>query len=187
MGFYDSIENVEMYVKMAEGYNGQMFYDLLVPYLEEGSKVLELGAGEGKDIKIFSEKYHVIGSDSSEVFVNMYNKTNEENPMLLLNAETINGDETYDCIYSNKVLQHVTKEGMIKSISQQYKHLNKNGIIIHSLWYGSGEESFDGMLNIYYTEKDVKEFLGDQFEILELERYTEMDKNDSLYFIARVK
>lgn len=61
------------------------------------------------------------------------------------------------------------------------------GIIIHSLWYGSGEESFEGMLNIYYTEKDVKELLEDHFEILDLKRYTEMDKDDSLYVIARVK
>jgi len=84
-------------------------------------------------------------------------------------------------------LQHLLSEYFIKSIEVQYKHLNKNGLIIHSLWYGSGEESFEGLLNIYYTEKDVREILGDKFEVIVLERYTEMEKDDSLYVIARVK
>jgi cyclopropane fatty-acyl-phospholipid synthase-like methyltransferase len=57
MGFYDSIENVKMYIKMAEGYDGQLFYDLISKYLNNGASVLELGSGEGKDIELFSSKY----------------------------------------------------------------------------------------------------------------------------------
>lgn len=187
MGFYDKLENVEMYIKMAQGYDGKMFYDLLENYLSEGDKVLELGSGEGKDIDLFSNRYKVIGSDYSQVFVNLFNKKYETNKMILLDAANFELDTTFDCIYSNKVLPHLSSEDVIKSLEVQHKHLNQNGIIIHSLWYGSGEDSIEGFLNIYYTDKEVKELVESKFEILEIERYTEIEENDSLYFIARVK
>ena len=43
MGYFDKIENVWEYLKMAEGYDGRELIDVLKNYLKAGASVLEQG------------------------------------------------------------------------------------------------------------------------------------------------
>ena len=97
-------------------------------------------------------------------------------------------DRRFDGIYSNKVLQHLTREELEVSLHRQAQVLNSTGVLLHSLWYGDkGEEHHSGLLSVYYTEDSLAEVVGSEYDLVRTERYTEMDENDSIYFVLRKK
>ncbi len=91
MGFYDSEEGVEEYIRMAEGYDGGELIERLSLYLEERSSVLEIGMGPGVDLKLLNRHYRATGSDNSEVFIRRYLKENPEADVLSENRKRPGG------------------------------------------------------------------------------------------------
>ena len=185
MGFYDSEKNVNDYIRMAEAFDGAELIKVLHKHLLEGSTVLELGMGPGKDLALLAERYEVTGSDSSRVFVDLYRQSHPERDLLLLDAVTMETDRTFDGIYSNKVLQHLTKEQLSVSLQRQRGALDSSGVLMHSFWHGSGEEEHQGLLSVYYTEADLVDLVAKGYEVEELERYREMEDGDSIYMVLR--
>ena len=185
MGFFDTVKGVEQYIKMAEGYDGVELIKILQKYLPENSTVLELGIGPGKDLDILKKLYAVTGSDNSQIFLDKYKKNHPDTNLLLLDAVTMKTDGRFDCIYSNKVLHHLTKEDLTKSLQRQKEMLNPNGIAFHSFWKGNKIEKMEDMLFTYYEIKSLKKMTESNFEILALETYTEIEKDDSIYVILR--
>ena len=185
MGFYDSEKNVNDYIRMAEGFDGAELIKVLHKHLSEGSMVLELGMGPGKDVALLAERYEATGSDSSRVFVDLYRQSRPECDLLLLDAVTMETDRTFDGIYSNKVLQHLTNEQLRVSLQKQRGALNSTGVLMHSFWHGSGEEEHQGLLSVYYTEADLLDLVAKDYEVEELERYREMEEGDSIYMVLR--
>ena len=185
MGYYDSDEDVEEYIRMAEGYDGRALIDVLRKYLENGSTGLELGMGPGKDLGLLSEHFRVTGSDNSTVFLDRYRQVNPDADLVLLDAVTMDIERQFDCSYSNKVLHHLTKPQLKKSLQQQARVLNHLGILLHSFWYGDKVEEVSGLRFVYYTEDSLSEVIGDEYEIIESERYTEIEENDSFYIVLR--
>ena len=96
-------------------------------------------------------------------------------------------DKKFDCIYSNKVLHHLARKELIESLEMQSKVLNSNGILFHTFWYGDKEEEFSGLRFVYYTEETFRKIVGNEYEILDLKKYSEMEKDDSLYAVLRMK
>jgi cyclopropane fatty-acyl-phospholipid synthase-like methyltransferase len=187
MSYFDSKKNVNAYIKMAAQYDGKMLIDILKKYLRKGSSVLELGMGPGKDLDILSQSYEVTGSDSSQVFLDLYRKRNKNRNLLLLDARTISTNQQYDCIYSNKVLIHLTKIELKESLTRQKDILNENGILFHSFWSGDKEEEYHGLKFVYYTEDELNKIIGNNYEILKIATYKEMKEYDSIYVIAQKK
>jgi trans-aconitate methyltransferase len=187
MGFFDTEKGVQEYIKMAEGYDGAELIKILQKYLPENSTVLELGIGPGKDMDILKKSYTVTGSDNSQIFLDKYKEKYQDADLLPLDAVTLQTDRKFDCIYSNKVLHHLTKEDLAKSLQRQKDVLNSNGIVFHSFWKGNKVENMDGLLFTYYEIEDLKKMIKSDFEILALETYTEMDKDDSIYVVFRTK
>lgn len=185
MGFYDNEENVLKYIQMSKDYDGRELYEKLKIYLKTGSTFLELGMGEGKDIDIFRRSYKVTGSDNSKVFIDLYKNKNEDADVILLDAVTLDTNRKFNCIYSNKVLQHLTQDELEKSIENQFITLEDDGLIFHTFWYGTGFEDYDGLKFVYYTEEELKSKFCRKFDILEINRYTESEKDDSIYIVAR--
>ncbi len=185
MGFYDSEDNIEMYLSIAEGYDGAELIAVLERYLPEGASVLELGMGPGKDLDLLRASYAVTGSDTSQRFLDRYRKQHPDADLLLLDATLMDTERTFDCIYSNKVLHHLTRAELETSFARQRGVLNDAGLLMHSFWYGTGEEEMHGLRFVYYTEETLREVIGAGFEILALERYQEMDEGDSLYVLLR--
>jgi len=176
MGFFDTENGVEQYIKMAKGYDGAELIKNLQKYLPKSSTVLELGIGPGKDMDILKKLYTVTGSDNSQIFLDKYKKKHQDADLLLLDAVTIKTDRKFDCIYSNKVLHHLTKEDLAKSFQRQKEILNPNGIAFHSFWKGNKVEKMEGLLFTYYEIEDLKKITESNFEILALETYTEIKK-----------
>ena len=185
MGFFDTEKGVDKYISLAEGYDGAELIKILQEFLPEKSSVLELGMGPGKDLDILRKNFTVTGSDNSQIFLDRYKKQNSEADLVKLDAVDISTNRTFDCIYSNKVLHHITRDELKKSLQRQKEILKPNGLAFHSFWRGDEDENFDGLLFTKYQIDDFKEMVGNLFDILRIETYTEMEKNDSFYVILR--
>ena len=187
MGYFDSEKNVNDYIKMVEGYDGTELINELRSYLKEGSTVLELGMGPGVDLDILAKYYKVTGSDSSKIFVERYKKLNPDADVFVLDAKNMELDRKFDCIYSNKVLIHFTKEECRQSLKKQKTLLNKKGILFHSFWHGDMVENHHGLLFTYYLEDELRAMVKDDYDILKIGKYMEFEKDDSIYLILQRK
>jgi len=143
--------------------------------------------GPGKDLDILKKNYVVTGSDNSQIFIDEYKKQNPTADLLKLDAVTLFTSSTFDCIYSNKVLIHLTTNDMKKSLKKQKELLNPNVILFHSFWRGNKTETMEGLLFVYYELDTLRDIFESDFEILELKKYTEDQKDDSIYAVLRKK
>ncbi|MCB0806478.1 MAG: class I SAM-dependent methyltransferase [Bacteroidales bacterium] len=175
------------YMAMAEGYDGRLIIDQLETYVKPGSAVLELGMGPGKDLDLLAEKYRVTGSDLSEAFLDLYREKNPGANLLHLDAVTLDTTETFDCIYSNKVLHQIGPDDLKRSFERQSALLNPAGIACHSFWYGDKVVTHRGQQFWYYTELTIRSVVPPDFDIVFQHRYMEMIPNDSIWMIFRVK
>lgn len=172
---------------MSQGYDGIGLVRELRKWLKEGSKLLELGSGGGKELNLLNEYCKVTGPDYSDLFLE---EIREKYPLLTcvnLNAVTLMTKKKFDCIYSNKVLPHLTQEELLMSFYRQLQVLNPKGIICHSFWNGEGKEITGVILHNYYQKEELLELLSKNFELLYFEEYTEMEKGDSLLIIAKYR
>jgi SAM-dependent methyltransferase len=185
MGYYDDEKNVEQYIQMAEGYDGALLIDVLRQHLASGSTVLELGMGPGKDLLLLARHFKVTGSDSSSIFVERFRAQHPGVDVMQLDAITMDTDRQFDAVYSNKVLYHLTGEQLRQSFEQQQRILRPGGLALHSFWYGDGQEDMHGLHFAYYDDAQLRALAEPYFDIVQGERYTEMEANDSLYIVLK--
>ena len=185
MGFYDEPDNIAEYIKMAEGYDGRELIGILERHLPAGSTVLELGMGPGTDLDLLGRIYAATGSDISSVFINLYREIHPDADLEILNAADFSINRSFDCIYSNKVLYHLSKADLRHSFTLQREHLNEAGLLMHSFWRGDSEETEQGLRFVYYTIDSLTEMIGPGFTVVETNRYAEMEDDDSLYVVLR--
>ncbi|WP_461206207.1 class I SAM-dependent methyltransferase [Clostridium sp. DL1XJH146] len=170
---------------MCENTDGKAVIDILKEHLKEGSTLLELGMGPGKDLDLLKNYYIVTGSDNSQVFLDLYEEKNKGIELLFLDAVTINTEERFDCIYSNKVLQHLSKDELKQSIVRQKEVLNDEGILFHTFWRGNSEEMYDGLRFVYYEKEELIKLFGDSFRIIDIGYYMEEEEGDSIYLVLQ--
>lgn len=184
MSYYQDEKNVEEYVEMAEGFDGSEFVPILRRFLPDGAAILELGMGPGKDIDILNQYFQVTGSDFSQIFLDRYRKTHPNADLVQLNAATMDIERRFDGIYSNKVLHHLTHEELRQSLRKQLALLKPGGILFHTIWTGDGSDKMAGMRFEYYTEETFADLLNEGV-IVDVQRYTEMEPEDSIYFVIK--
>lgn len=185
MDFYDDQNNVQAYIKMADGYDGRELIDKLRMHLPTGSSVLELGMGPGKDLDILQESFQVTGSDRSQIFLDLYREEHPDADLMLLDAALLNTGRTFDCIYSNKVLHHLSRAELLQSWQRQYSLLNDGGLLCHSFWYGTEDQVVNGVQYSYYTEQYMELMAGMLYKVVLLEQATEDEAGDTLYVILQ--
>lgn len=186
MNFYHKQENVNLYKAMTQNYDSSVIVNKVKDFLSPNSTLLELGMGLGTDLLALSKYYKVTGSDFSPIFLSEFCSEHPEIEVIELNAVDFSLNEKFDCIYSNKVLYHLTMEEFRQSLQIQSEHLNKNGILFMTMWYGTyREEFYEDLRFMYYTEDEIIELIPKELEIEVIERYTEMEENDSLLIVLR--
>lgn len=179
-----------MFETMSENYSNVWLMDKLDLYLKYNSSILELGMGRGEDFEAISKKYFVTGTDNSPIFIESYKSKHPRANVFVMNSTNINTNKTFDCIYSNKVLQHLSRDEFELSLTSQLQALKKNGIIFMTLWYGVHREElmFDGNFRLtYYTEKDIIEIIKDNFNILSIELFSQVEEDDSMLVVLQRK
>lgn len=185
--YYHQKASVQEYITMAQGVNGAGLIKELSHYLPQGATLLELGSGPGSDFELLSQLYSVTGSDYSEEFLLHLHQRFANQTFLHLDATTLLIDKTFDGIYANKVLQHLTDEALEQSIKRQAEIVSPNGIICHSFWNGTGDELFKGLLVNYQNKESLQRLFSTYFDTLHCNSYTEFEPNDSILFIGKLK
>ena len=186
MKFYDDEKTALQYIEMAEGYDGRELIEILRNHLPTGSSILEIGMGPGVDLKLLQKHFRVTGSDNSRFFLGRFRDCNPEADLLYLDAIGLDTDRTFDCIYSNKVLHHLTNEELIQSLHRQQTILSDTGLVMHSFWRGTGIEEHHGLKFVYQTEDSLRSMFDDMFDILDIDVYSEMEADDSIFVLASV-
>ena len=185
--YYKTKETVNEYIKLAEGFYGKLLINKLKKVLVPDSKLLEIGSGPGTDFNILSKTYNVVGSDNSLEFLNHLITQNPNKTFLELDAASLNTDQQFDGIYSNKVLHHLNDSELNESFKRQYEVLKPNGIICHSFWKGEGSEVFKGLFVNYHEADTLQEFYKKYFDLISIETYYEFEDDDSIVLMGRRK
>jgi trans-aconitate methyltransferase len=186
MAFYDDEETALQYISMAEGYDGRELIEILRSNLPDGASILELGMGPGVDLNILKKHFLVTGSDLSQFFLDRFLDSYPDSDLVRLDAVELRTDRFFDCIYSNKVLHHLTNGDLVKSIRRQTEILSEDGLVMHSFWRGEGVEEHQGLRFVYQTEDNIRAIFGGSFSTVDTGIYSEMEADDSLYVLARV-
>ena len=179
--------NNKEYRNTATGDSNLQLINILKDNLPFGSTLLVLGIGSGKDLKVLSENYQVTGSDFSKLLLNMFSNANPEIELLNLDPVEAQTDKKFDCIFSNKVLNQMDEEDLIKSLLNQLNLLNENGLAIHSFWTGQKEENHHGLKWVYYTEEKLQTLIPEGFAIVDIKTYKQNIDHDSLCIILKRK
>lgn len=185
MNFYDDPDKLDEYEKMCEEYDGSELYTFLEKHLANGSSILELGSGPGYDVKSLQQKYTITGSDLSDEFLRRCRNKYPDIPFLKLDAVAIDTEQPFDCIFSNKVLHHLTMEQLKKSLARQQQVLKANGLFAHTFWLGDKEFTMEGMLFVFHDLDKLKKVISQYFTIVDLYIYKEFEDGDSVFIIAR--
>jgi len=185
MGFYNDPVKVDEYEKMCEEYDGSELYKVLEIYLADNSTLLELGSGPGNDIIFLQKKYTVTGSDLSDEFLLRCKKKYADVPFINLDAVSIKMDKVFDCVFSNKVLHHLTLENLRKSFMRQQKVIVRNGIFAHTFWLGDKEFTMEGMLFVFHNRENLINLVSEYFTIFETYDYKEFEEGDSIFIVAK--
>jgi cyclopropane fatty-acyl-phospholipid synthase-like methyltransferase len=186
MGFYDDKKTASQYIEMARGYDGEELINILRKHVPQAACVLEIGMGPGVDLRILKKYFQVTGSDNSAFFLDRFRQFDPDADLMNLDAVKLDTGRTFDCIYSNKVLHHLTDEQLAESFLRQKAILSDRGIIMHSFWRGTGSEECQGLKFVNQTEANLRLLVGKVFNIVDIAVYSEMEEDDSLYVLGSV-
>lgn len=189
--YFDDEKNARAYIEMIEGYEPGELVEVLRKFVSEGSTVLELGMGPGQDLDLLKQHYAVTGTDAAQPFLDMYLAAHPGADVFKLDAVTMETNRSFDALYSNKVLMHLSRDDFVSSLVAQARVLKTGGTAVHSFWAGSGEENYNGLPFTYYTETTLREAVDRANErmapeavkltITEIQPYAEDKENDSLW------
>jgi len=183
--FYNDPVKVDEYESMCEEYDGSELYEVLDKHLTGNSTLLELGSGPGNDINYLKKKYSVAGSDLSDEFLIRSKKRHANVPFIKLDAVSIKIEKLFDCIFSNKVLHHLTLEELEKSLKRQQEVIVPNGLFAHTFWLGDKEFTMEGMLFIFHNREHLEKLVSKYYSIIELYGYKEFEDGDSIFILAK--
>lgn len=180
-----SEKEVNDYEKMLEDYDNSFIISIFKKYIPKNIDVLELGCGTGKDYLSLKNEYNILPSDFSSEFVKKMNEKYDD-VAIKLDAKKIEIDRKFDCIFSNKVLNVFNDSEMKESFKNQHDKLKTNGLVFHTLWFGNEEYGQNKDYCNYINEHRLRNVIGDNFEIIHKDIYTELEENDSLVLIAKM-
>ncbi len=190
MDYFKNSNNVDKYLEMVANYDASFIVNEVLRFLPKGSTLLELGIGSGKDLELLAQSYTVVGSDYSQFFVDKFNEKQTGIKVMLLDAIKMEINLTFDCIYSNKVLHHLTREEFKISLYNQARCLNQNGIIFMTLWRGEYKEELlceQTYRATYYLVNDIEEIVSDYYKIISIQTYEEFETDDSMMIVLKAK
>lgn len=190
----DSIEyysqNASEYFERTVNIDMQDNWDRFTELLTEGSSILDLGCGSGRDSEYFlSRGFDVTAMDASEEMCDLAT-IHIGQDVLKLTFDEIDFDEVFDGIWASASLLHVPSSHMNDIMGKVIKSLKRNGILFMSFYYGDFEGERDGRYYTDYRTKELKELIARQNYLELIEVWKEDDshtnhENNGICVLAR--
>ncbi len=111
--------------------------NLILRYIRPGSRVLDLGCGNGRFSDIFREDIDYIGVDNSEKMIEIAEKEHPGKKFQAASALNLPfSDNSFDVIFSFAVIHHIpSKELRLLFLKEAERILKSGGILILTAWY----------------------------------------------------
>ena len=177
------MKTIDYYNKHAEEFTASTFevdmeilYQPFLAELLEGTRILDVGCGSGRDTLAFKNKgYQVYAIDYSEELVKKATRLTGI-PIKLQSFYEIDVDEAYDGIWACASLLHCERDRLAEVVGKLITALKPNGVLYISFKYGNGDREKDGR---QFTDlnKEQAELLLNQFEsVTQLKQWITGDK-----------
>ena len=174
------------YIKKTENIDMSMFYQSFLRHVKPDGRILDLGAGSGRDSGYFISRGHnVTAIDASEKMVEYINNKYGE---IAYNV-TIEDFETngkFDGIWACASLLHIDKSKLKEVMTKYIRYLNVDAVFYMSFKERPHSSIEDERLVFYYSLDEIQTILESfkHVEILEIfKSYKEIDKNISQTWI----
>lgn len=197
--FYNKIINLHHQEFNYKGLQYKDWLDLLILKLEKGSKILDLGCGNGRTVKYFVDKgFQVIGIDLSDNMLKLAKKYVPKGEFYKKDFTKLNfKSNSFNAIISFFALNHIPKKQFKNIIKRCKRLLRPNGFLLLGMVKGQGEGLFEGFygkkLQLYgagYTKKEIIQILRlNGFNILKtgIEHFKgKYFEEDDIYLLARI-
>ena len=164
--------------------------------IPEGSKILEIGSGNGENAKYLQELgYNVTASDIANDFIKAIRANGLESIKFnVLEDEFL---EKYFGIFCWRVFVHFTKEDALKVLKKTYDALEKGGVFVFNAinretrkveeeWIDFPDEyhmGIDRYFNYYYQEDLNKLIAQTNYEVLSFHKEGGEDNNKWLVYV----
>jgi hypoxanthine-DNA glycosylase len=152
-------KNAEKYVDTTVNADVENLHNMLLNYLNQADKILDLGCGSGRDSKIFIEKgYEVTSIDGSKELCKIASKY-IDNPVECMLFNEISYDNEFDGIWACSSLLHVPITELPCLFKKISKSLKVNGYFYFSFKYGNFSGERNGRHFTDLDENSLEELL----------------------------
>lgn len=151
-------------------------YNKFLSLIPKKAKILEAGCGYGRDCGVFCEKgYDVTGIDLSQGMLDVAKKNVANVEFIKMSVRDLRfEDYTFDGIWCNAVLLHLSKKDTQKAIEELARVLKNQGIMYVSVRKGENKELVkEGPEDTpryftYFSEDEIEKYFREcGFEIID--------------------
>ncbi len=177
--FYDKIVNLHHEEFNYDLIQYKKWLDLLISMMNKGSKILDLGCGNGRAVKYFIDRgYKGVGIDLSDEMLKLARANVKNGEFYKKDFTKLDfGNESFDSIISFFALNHIEKATFKQIMAECKRILKKDGFLLLGMVRGSSEGYWVGFygqnMQLYgagYTKKELSDILNSEgYKILKSE------------------
>lgn len=164
-------DNADQYFKKTVNVDMSACYDRFLKYVVPGGRIIDIGAGSGRDIKFFKDRgYFIEGIDASDEMCRLAS----EYTGIEVRCEKIQDwlpQKEYDGIWANASLLHLPIDEIEELICRVQDYLNIGGVLYLSMKKGirTGCDN-DGRFFTDFSDEYVQQIVAKStaFEMMEL-------------------
>lgn len=151
--FYE--ENSEKYFSRTVGVDIAHLYSNFLPLVPQGGRILDAGAGSGRDLLEFSKQgFKVMGMDSSRSLAKLAENYSGEK-VVVARFEDMEFKKIFDGIWACASLLHCERTLLPRILKNFQNALVTNGVLFASVREGEGSIlADDGRIYNFYTLQD---------------------------------
>jgi SAM-dependent methyltransferase len=136
-------------------------YDRFLKYVTAGARILDLGAGSGRDLKALRARgYDPVGIDASPALAKLAAEFSGTS-CLPMRFEDLSFERPFDAAWACASLLHIPKDKLPSVLRRLHSALVAGGILFVSVQLGKGEQRLpDGRFFAYYAPVEFAQLLG---------------------------
>lgn len=154
----------------------ESLYQPFLAELQEGTRILDVGCGSGRDTLAFKNKgYHVDAIDYSDELVKKATRLTGI-PIKLQSFYEIDADDAYDGIWACASLLHCERNRLPEVLEKMLRALKPKGVIYMSFKHGDLDREKDGRHFTDLNKHQAEELLNQFKNISLIQLWTTIDK-----------